>query len=200
MQRGKEVKMSGKSKAQKLFDRALLALELGETIVLGPEFSGTQWSVQIKRTSQDRIDTTLCNIGDDGVTHWFYDVTTAGHQYGAPMIVEEWSLRLPARECGCDADGDIVGAIVFSKAGDVSLRASWSRLQKVEQKSFVITSNREFLVNGESRGFVNKLLLSNKNRLIGWIALVFPEPSDSPVEVLEAQGLAELAAKHNLFN
>lgn len=182
------------SKAQELFRQAIEALEVGESLTARPEITGTQWSYILKRASATRVDVILCNVDENGV-HWFCDVSTVGHSYGLPMVVEEPSLGVPCIECGLEAEGNVVGAIVLNGEGDVTRRTSWSKIAKVEKGTFVITPEGEFLVNGVSEGFVHGLIASNKNRIKGWIAIVAPTRRAQPPTLLEVQSLTELAAK-----
>lgn len=186
------------SKAQELFKQAIEALEVGESLIAGPEFTGTQWSYILLRASATRVDAIICNVDENGV-HWFCDVSTVGHPYGLPMVVEEPSLGVPCIDCGIEAEGNVVGAFVLNGDRDVTRRTSWSRIVKVEKGAFVITPEGEFLVNGVSEGFVRGLIASNKNRIKGWIAIVAPTRSVKQLVPLEVQSLMELAAKRGLL-
>lgn len=186
------------SKAQELFIQAIEALEVGESLTAGPQFTGTQWTYILQRASATRVDAIICNVDANGV-HWFCDVTTIGHPYGLPMVVEEPSLGVLCADCGLDAEGNVVGAIVLNGNNDSIRRASWSRIVKAEKGAFKITSESELLVNGVSEGFILGLIASNKNRITGWIAIVAPARRVGPPLLLEVQSLTELAAKKGFF-
>lgn len=165
--------------------RALIAqLPAGESITIGPELTGTQWSYTFTATEQDgkrRVDARLHNTSGD--TDWFYAVDTQPNKFGAPIVIEEPSLRVPCESAGItERDGFLVGAVAFA---DSTLRASWSNLVKAQKKQFEFKSDRSFWVDGELIGYVWRIAMTNKNRIDGWVAIVLPEVPTGPVTVVE---------------
>jgi hypothetical protein len=172
---------------------ALIAqLPAGESVTFGLEQTGTQWSYTLTACEIDgkrRVDARLHNTSDG--MDWFYAVDTQPHKLGAPIMYEEPSLRVPCAEAGIlDQEGFLVGVVAF---GDSTLRASWSKLVKIEQKQFGFAPDRSFSINGELIGYVWAIVLANKNRIDGYVAVVRPESPIGPVWVLELEDVVREA-------
>jgi len=172
-------------KLQAALAELVAQLPIGESISVGPELTGTQWSYTLTATERNgkrRVDARLHNTSE-GID-WFYAADTAPSDYGAPIVIEEPSLRVPCADAGIvEHQGFLVGVVAF---GDSTLRASWSRLVKVEKK-FEFASDGSFSLDGVRIGFVWAITLANKNRIDGYVAVVRPEPPTGPVWVLELE-------------
>lgn len=183
--------INGASTMKKINEELQVALQVliaqlpvGESVTIGPELTGTQWSyIFTVNTSEGkrRVDMRLHNTSD-GVD-WFYAVDTWPHKFGAPTIFEEPSLRVPCADAGItELAGFLVGAVAF---GDSTLRASWSNLVKAQKKKFEFKSDRSFWVGDELIGYIWRVALSNKNRIDGYVAIVLSKPPTGPVTVIE---------------
>lgn len=173
-------------KLQAALAELVAQLPIGESISVGPELTGTQWSYTLtatERSGKRRVDARLHNTSE-GID-WFYAVDTAASDFGAPIVIEEPSLRVPCADAGIvEHQGFLVGVVAF---GDSTLRASWSRLVKVEKKKFEFASDRSFSISGERVGYVWAITLTNKMRIDGYVAVVRPEPPTGPVWLLELE-------------
>lgn len=118
----------------------------------------------------------------------FFEITSVGDAYGAPRVIQEPALGIPARDAGIDLDGNLVGFIIVQD-GQVVERASLSNLIYMKESTVDVTVDGELLINSESKGFINMVFSPDKNRLIGLVAFVGPDKRDE-VEVLEMEQAA----------
>jgi hypothetical protein len=179
---------------QAALDKLIATLQPGESITVGPELTGTQWSYTLTASENDgkrRVDAYLHNTSDE--TDWFYAVDTQPSPIGAPLVIEEPTLRVACADAGItEQQGSLVGVVAF---GDSTLRASWSKMVKVEKRQFEFKSDRSFWMGGELIGYVWKLTLTNKMRIDGWVAIVLPEPPTGPVSVMEFEDVVREAVR-----
>lgn len=159
---------------------------------------GTQWALELTRTSAERIDATMFNAVLDAegneVGRKFYQMSTVGNPYGAPMLVQEPSLGIPCCEAGIDLEGGLIGFVAFGEDGALVLRTSLSKLTyspKLEERAtYSVSSEGEVVVGGKSLGYINAVFLPDKNRMQGYVALVRPNRPNGPVKVLEMEQVA----------
>lgn len=175
--------------------QALIAqLPAGESVTISPEQTGTQWSYTFTASEKDgkrRVDARIHNTSD-GID-WFYAADTEPHKFGAPIVIEEPSLRVPCTDAGItEQTGFLVGAVAFG-VGNSTLRASWSNLVKVQKKQFGFKPDRSFWLGDELIGYVWAIVLANKNRIDGYVAVVRPESPIGPVWVLELEDVVREA-------
>lgn len=147
------------------------------------------WVLEAIPTGNGEHDFIITNPTAEGLLK-FFSVTTVGNPYGAPMIEQEPSLRIPMRDAGIDMDGDIVGAVICDANGHVVERASLSNLFFMKGQSVEINLGGEVLIDGESKGFIQMLVNPDKNRLVGYVALVGPNPPNNDITVHELETLA----------
>lgn len=158
-------------------------LVIGESVTI-PGRGG--WQMVITRNADGLDFTHCCPVPGAGVK--FFEYTTCGNPYGAGMIRQEPTLGLPCRQCGVEADGQIVGAIVLDTSGKVAGRFSWSNLQYVRRLSFSIDHQGELRVNGASQGYLALLFLPDKNRMEGYVGVFVPVKPEA-VKVVEMEEL-----------
>lgn len=138
-------------------------------------------------------DARIYNVAPDG-SRKFFEVTTVGDQYGAPRVVQEPDLGIPLRDAGIEKDGNIVGAVVLDAGDQVILRASWSNLRHMQKKPFGFSRDGQFILDGQSQGYVYAIVQPDKNRLVGYVAYISPTPvTQGQVKHLELETLAILA-------
>ena len=152
---------------QEEMDMLLAKMPEGESVKI-PGRKG--WRIKTIKT-REGFDVRIFNPAPDEGERW-YAVSSKGHPYGAPMIIEEPTLGILCRDVGIDRDGAIVGAMVGDRDGNVAPenRFSWSNLVYMKNEKFQITSEGEVLINDKSVGWIHTLYQSNKNRIKGWIA------------------------------
>jgi hypothetical protein len=178
-----------------IFAAVAAGLKIGESISLP---LGTQWALELTRTSEGRIDATMYNpvLDAEGneVGRKFYQMSTVGNPYGAPMIIQEPSLGIPCRDAGIDLVGNLIGFVAFGEDGALVLRTSLSKLtyspKPEERASYSVSPEGEVVVGGKSLGYVNAVFLPDKNRMQGYAALVRPNRPNGPVKVLEMEQVA----------
>jgi hypothetical protein len=129
-------------------------------------------------------------VGGDSDGKKFFEITSVGDPYGAPRVIQEPTLGIPARDGGIDIDGNLVGFIIVQD-GKVVERASLSNLAYMKNSTVVLGDDGEVFINSESKGYVNLVFNPDKNRLIGLVAFVGPEKPHK-VRVLEMEEAALL--------
>ena len=144
------------------------------------------WVCQLTKTSEG-FDVTLFNPVEGGGQK-FYNVSTAGHPYGAPMVNQEPTLGIPCRKAGIDVNGNIVGAMILDDKGKVIERFSWSNIVYAKGQTLDITSDGQLIVGGQPKGFVQKIFLPDKNRLRGYVGVFGPQKAES-VRIFEIEDL-----------
>ncbi len=144
------------------------------------------WEAEIVE-SDGGNDIVISNPTSDGGKK-FFEITSVGDPYGAPRVVQEPALGIPARDAGIDIDGNLVGFIVV-RDGQVVERASLSNLVYMKSSTVDVTIDGELLINGESKGYIHMVFSPDKNRLIGLVAFVGSDKRDE-IEVLEMEQAA----------
>jgi hypothetical protein len=131
------------------------------------------WTYRLIGTEKG-ADIRISNPSGDGGEK-FFAVDTAGHPYGAPTVYQEPTLGIATKTVkGVEIDGNIVGALVLGPEGTVTERFSWSNLVYIKRKSLTITADGELVIDGHSKGFLNLLLLPDKERLNGYVGVFAP--------------------------
>lgn len=150
------------------------AFKTGDVITF-PGRSG--WMHELIKT-ENGFDFRSYNLAHDGKTKMFFEVSSVGNLYGAPVIVQEPTLKVPCCKAGVDIAGDIIGAIVLNEEGRVVERYSWSNLVYMQGKKFEITFGGQLFVGeGEaaiSKGYLQILALVDKNRIVGYVGVFGP--------------------------
>lgn len=171
---------------------ALAKLGVGESILIPAEVLGgkKQWELEIERTGEDRLD--LEHRSPDGTGRFkFYRFTTHGNPYGAGIIDQEPSLAIPCRDAGIDKDAKLVGAVAVDAEGNFLFRGSWSKcvwgVNPGDIRPYGFTADGEFLLGGEVVGHVWGVLLPDKMRMRGHVALVRSGKPTGPVKEFELE-------------
>jgi hypothetical protein len=145
------------------------------------------WEAKIVNSGEG-TDIILRNPTDDGEGRKFFEITTVGDPYGAPRVVQEPSLGIPARDAGIDVDGNLVGFVVV-RDGEIVERASLSNLVYMKESTVRVSEDGELFINDESKGYIQLIFNPDKNRLIGLVAFIGADKPDQ-VKVLEMEEAA----------
>lgn len=147
------------------------------------------WELEIIE-GEDGADAIIRNP-DNGGGNKFFEVTTVDDPYGAPRVIQEPSLGIPARDAGLDTDGNLVGFIVVQD-GKVVERASLSNLTYMKGSSVTVGGEGEVFIGGEFKGYIQLVFNPDKNRLIGLVAFVGADKKFETVPVIEMEDAALL--------
>lgn len=120
--------------------------------------------------------------GDEN-QHAFLESTNALDKNGMTTIVQEPTLGIPLRDCGVDNDGKVVGFLVTDKNCDITDRFSLSKLVYVQEHSIEISRDGKVAVDGAEIGYIGVIFLADKNRMIGYVAVTFPQKPDEVQEI-----------------
>ncbi len=145
------------------------------------------WEAEIVE-SDGGNDIVISNPTSDGGKK-FFEITSVGDPYGAPRVIQEPALGIPARDAGIELDANIVGFIIVQD-GKVVERASLSNLTYMKDSKVEVNLAGELMINDEPKGFIQMLLAPDKNRLIGYVGYVGPnKPEVVAIEEMETIAL-----------
>lgn len=115
--------------------------------------------------------------------HAFLESTNKLDKNGMTTIVQEPTLGIPLRDCGVDNDGKVVGFLVTDENGDIIDRFSLSKLVYVQEHSIEIDKAGKVIVDGTEIGYIGVIFLADKNRMVGYVAVIFPGKPDEVREI-----------------